>query len=83
MAMHPWAFYLEQHGFDPEAHPALVAWRSRIAARPAVIRAQQRIAESFHARIGATMEKATRADFERFYGIEAGMPEARLARVPD
>lgn len=83
MAMHPWAFYLEQHGFDPADHPALVAWRSRIAERPAVIRAQERIARDFHARIGATMDKASRADFERFYGIEAGMPPAKLARAPD
>ncbi len=83
LAMHPWAFYLEQHQFDPADHPALVAWRSKIAARPAVIRAQERIADSFHARIGATMEKASRADFERFYGIEAGMPPASLARPPD
>ena len=83
MAMHPWAFYLEQHQFDPAAHPALIAWRSRIAERPAVIRAQSRIAEAFHARIGATMEKATRDDFERFYGIEPGMPPAKLARFSD
>ena len=83
MAMHPWAFYLEQHQFDPAAHPALVEWRNRIAERPAVIRAQHRIAEAFHARIGATMEKATRDDFERFYGIEAGMPPTKLARFSD
>ena len=83
MAMHPWAFYLEQHHFDPADHPALVAWRSRIAERPAVIRAQERIAQGFHAKIGATMERASRADFERFYGIEPGMPPARLAGVPD
>lgn len=83
MAMHPWAFYLEQHGFDPAEHPALVAWRSRIAERPAVQRAQHRIAEAFHARIGATMERASRADFERFYGIGPDMPPARLARAPD
>jgi GST-like protein len=83
MAMHPWAFYLEQHGFDPADHPALVAWRSRIAERPAVISAQERIAESFHAKIGATMERATRADLERFYGIEADMPTPKLARAPD
>ncbi len=83
MAMHPWAFYLEQHGFDPADHPALVAWRSRIAERPAVIRAQERIAESFHAKIGATMERATRADLERFYGIDPDMPAPKLARAPD
>jgi len=83
MAMHPWAFYLEQHGFDPAEHPALVAWRTRIAERPAVIRAQERIAQAFHAKIGETMAKASRADFERFYGIEPGMPLAQLARVPE
>jgi GST-like protein len=83
MAMHPWAFYLEQHGFDPQDHPALTRWRSRIAERPAVVRAQERIAQGFHARFGETMAKATRADYERFFGIEPGMPPARLARAPD
>ncbi|MCB2064390.1 MAG: glutathione S-transferase family protein [Novosphingobium sp.] len=83
MAMHPWAFYLEQHQFDPADHPAMVAWRTRIAERPAVQRAQARIAEAFHAKIGASMEKASREDYERFYGIDEGMPPAKLARVPD
>jgi GST-like protein len=81
MAMHPWAAYLEQHGFAPEAYPSLVAWRERIAARPAVVRAHQRIAEGFHAKIGATMERATRQDYEAFYGIAPGMPPAKLARI--
>lgn len=83
MAMHPWAFYLEQHQFDPAEYPALVAWRSRIAERPAVQRAQERIAQDFHARIGATMEQASRADYERFFGIDPDMPQPKLARVPD
>lgn len=83
MAMHPWAFYLERHEFDPADHPALVAWRTRIAERPAVQRAQARVAEDFSARMGATMEKASRSDYERFYGIEQGMPPAKLARLPE
>ncbi len=81
MAMQPWALYLEQHGFDPAAHPALVAWRSRIAERPAVIRAQERIAQGFHAHVPEAMGKASREDFERFYGITPGMPPVRLARM--
>lgn len=48
-----------------------------------MIRAQERIARDFHARIGATMDKASRVDFERFDGIEAGMPPAKVARAPD
>lgn len=83
MAMQPWAMYLEQHTFDPAAHPALVSWRSKIAQRPAVIRAQERIAEAFHAKIGASMARATREDFEQFYGIAPGMPPAKLARMGD
>lgn len=83
MAMQPWAAYLEQHGFDPAAHPALVAWRARIAERPAVIRAHERIAEAFHARVPEAFAKATRTDFERFYGIEPDMPPVRLARLDD
>lgn len=83
MAMHPWSYYLERHQFDPAEHPALVAWRSRIAERPAVVRAQERIAKDFSARMAATMDSASRADVERFYGIDETMPEAKLARVPD
>ena len=81
MAMHPWAFYLEMHGFDPQAHPALIAWRDRIAERPAVKRAQQRIGESFHAQVGESMARATRPDFERFYGITDAVPKVKLARI--
>lgn len=81
MAMHPWSFYLKAHGFDAEAHPALAEWRARIAARPAAQRAQERIAESFHSQVGEAMKKATRPDFERFYGIGGGMPKVRLAQI--
>ena len=81
MAMHPWAFYLEQHGFDPGEHPALVAWRTRIAQRPAVIRAQERIAQGFHSQVGESMARATREDFERFYGITGAVPKVKLARM--
>ena len=81
MAMHPWAFYLEKHGFDPQAHPALVAWRTRIAERPAVARAQERIAQDFHARVGESMARATRQDYERFYGITGAVPKVPLARI--
>ncbi|MCB2047749.1 MAG: glutathione S-transferase family protein [Novosphingobium sp.] len=83
MAMHPWAFYLEQHQFDPADHPALVAWRSRIAERPAVQRAQERVAEAFHARIGDTIAKATREDYARFYGFPGDLPDVQLARFDD
>ncbi len=81
MAMQPWATYLEQHRFDPAAHPALVAWRTRIAERPAVIRAQARIAQDFHARMPEAIGKASRADFERFFGITPDMPPVRLTRL--
>jgi GST-like protein len=81
MAMHPWAFYLEQHGFDPGEHPALVEWRDRIAQRPAVIRAQARIAQGFHAQVGESIARATRDDYERFYGITGAVPKVKLARM--
>ena len=80
IATWPWATYLEQHGFDPAAHPALVRWRDRIAARPAVIRAAERIAEILPV-AGETRRAATAADLDRFFGRTADMPATDYSAV--
>lgn len=60
IATWPWATYLEDHGLDPQAHPALIRWRDRIAARPAVARMLERTQAAFAApAAGATATTAT------------------------
>jgi GSH-dependent disulfide-bond oxidoreductase len=81
MAMQPWANYLEWHGFDPEAHPALVEWRSRIAARPAHQRAQQRIAADFTPEAERTRKAASKRDLDRFFGRTDTVPDADFSMV--
>ncbi len=81
MAMHPWSYYLEAHGFDPAAHPALVRWRERIAARPAVQRAQARSHEDFSEVANRTRKAATREDLDRFFGRTEQVPAADFTAV--
>jgi len=83
MAMQPWANYLEWHGFDPEAHPALVEWRSRILARPAVQRAHQRIASDFNPEAERTRKAASGEDLDRFFGRTEKVPEADFSMVKE
>ncbi|MDG2002058.1 MAG: glutathione S-transferase family protein [Novosphingobium sp.] len=81
MAMQPWANYLEFHGFDPAAHPALVEWRGRIAERPATQRAQQRIAADFNPEAERTRKASTGEDLDRFFGRTETVPEADFSMV--
>lgn len=81
MAMQPWAYYLELHGFDPQAHPALVEWRTRIAARPAVQAAQARIARDFNPEAERTRKAATEEDLDRFFGRTGDVPQADFSMV--
>jgi len=83
MAMQPWANYLEWHGFDPEAHPALVEWRSRILARPAVQRANQRIASDLNPEAERTRKAASGEDLDRFFGRTEKVPEADFSMVKE
>jgi GST-like protein len=76
IAAYPWARYLEQHGFDPAAHPALLRWRTAIDARPAVARAADRMDAAFTAASNETRRAATKADLDRFFGRTAQMPDA-------
>lgn len=76
MAVHPWATYLEPHGFSAADHPALVAWRDRIFARPAVQRQAARFAESFSEASAAGRARATPLDVDRFFGRTEKVPAA-------
>ena len=83
MASQPWAYYLERHGFDAAAHPALVEWRERIAARPAVVRALARADEAFTAAAERTRKAATDADLDRFFGRTDQVPQTDYSIVRD
>ncbi|MBW8786092.1 MAG: glutathione S-transferase N-terminal domain-containing protein [Novosphingobium sp.] len=67
MAIHPWAHYLERHGFDPAAHPALLRWRSTIDARPGTERCNARFAAAFDQASSETRDAATIEDVDRFF----------------
>lgn len=81
MAMQPWAYYLERHGFAAEAHPALVEWRTRIAARPAVQRAVARASEAFDDAATRTRKAASAQDLDRFFNRTEQVPETDYSAV--
>ena len=83
MAMQPWANYLEWHGFDPEAHPALVEWRTRILDRPATQRALARVAADFNPEAERTRKASTSEDLDRFFGRTEKVPEADFSMVKE
>ena len=81
MAMAPWANYLEPHGFDPEAYPNLVRWRSAVFARPAVQRALARSHEGFTELAERTRKAATAQDLDAFFGRTDAVPAADFSNV--
>jgi GST-like protein len=81
IATYPWSLYLERHGFDPAAHPALLRWRDTITARPAVARSAARFNEAFTAMSTSTRRAATDADLDRFFGRTEDMPAADFSAV--
>lgn len=83
MATQPWAFYLERHGFAAGEHPALVAWRTRIAQRPAARRAQARMDEAFTAIAERTRKAASDADLDRFFSRSERVPPTDFSIVRD
>lgn len=74
VATQPWAYYLERHGFDPRAHPHLVEWRERIAARPAVQRANARADDAFNDAATRSRKAASDADLDRFFNRTDAVP---------
>jgi GST-like protein len=81
IASYPWMSYLERHGFDPARYPALLRWRERIASRPAVLRADERIDASFTRVATETRRSATPEDLDRFFGRTQDMPPADYSSV--
>lgn len=81
VATYPWAHYLERHGFDPAAYPALLRWRSVIDARPATVRAGERMDAAFNALATETRLAATKYDLDRFFGRTDEMPEVDYSSV--
>lgn len=81
IATHPWAHYLEQHGFDPQAHPALIRWRQAIDARPAISAARDRMGGQFLDAVNSARTSATKTDLDRFFGRTETMPDADFSIV--
>jgi GST-like protein len=81
MATQPWAYYIERHGFDPADYPALVEWRTRIEARPAVQRALARAQEAFDEVANRTRKGASAEDLDKFFGRTATVPETDYSAV--
>lgn len=81
MATQPWAYYVERHGFDPAAYPALVEWRERIAARPAVQRALARADEAFTDVANRTRKAASAEDLDKFFGRTETVPVTDYSAV--
>jgi GST-like protein len=81
IATHPWAFYLEIHGFDPAAHPNLIRWRSAIDARPAVVRAAERFVKTLGPADGESFGNATDAQLDKFYMRDPNGPALDYKRM--
>jgi GST-like protein len=81
MAIYPWAFYLEQHGFNPAAHPALIRWRDTIAGREAVKRCWSRFAAAFNQASAEARRTATAETLDRFFGRDPGSPPADYSSI--
>jgi len=81
IATFPWACYLERHEFAADEYPALIAWRDRIAARPAVIAAQQRVAQEWGGQSIVARREATGDDLDRFFGRSEDVPPADYSSV--
>jgi GST-like protein len=78
MATYPWARYRHRHGMDEAEFPRLAAWEARIAARPAVIRADAAI-ERFAALDREDRRSASPDERARFLGLHIAAPDAASA----
>lgn len=81
IAIHPWAHYLEQHGFAAPEYPALVRWRDAIDLRPAVIRVAQVWAGRFGDIAHASRRAATPEALDLFFGRTQGVPPVDYSLV--
>jgi len=74
MATHPWAHYLERHGFDSADFPALLRWRTAIDDRPATRRAKARVENEFLEKSNRSRQAATADDIDRFFNRTDEVP---------
>jgi GST-like protein len=81
IAIYPWSLYLEPHGFDPAAHPALIRWRDEIGRRDAVKRCWSRFAAAFNAASAESRRTATAENLDRFFGRDPGSPPADYSSI--
>ena len=81
IATYPWAHYLERHGLDSAAYPALLRWRNVIDGRPATTRAGERMDAAFNEVATETRLAATKYDLDRFFGRTEEMPDADYSSV--
>src|SRR5260221_10360928 len=77
IATYPWALYVTRHGFDWAGLPRLAEWCERIAARPAVSRADAVMIEVAEAHADASLNDRP-ADLDRFFWLDQGGPPSDL-----
>jgi GST-like protein len=78
VATYPWARYLRRHGMTDEECPSLVAWKARLAERPAVVRAATVMSEMGRLDARDRVE-ATAEDFRRYFWLHFPAPSADAA----
>jgi GSH-dependent disulfide-bond oxidoreductase len=81
IAAYPWSLYLEQHGFDPAAHPALIRWRDLIGTREAVKRSWERFAVAFDRESQETRRAATPEQLDAFFNRDPDVPAVDYSSV--
>jgi GST-like protein len=77
----PWAEYCERHGYTWDSFPAMARWRDKLAARPAVERAKERVFGAFIPAAAETLKTASDGDLDRFFGRTEGMPKQNFSAV--
>jgi GST-like protein len=81
MAIYPWSLYLEQHGFSPADHPALMRWRDVMGAREPVKRSWDRFAAAFDRETQETRSAATTAQLDAFFNRDPQCPAVDYSAV--
>jgi GST-like protein len=81
IAIFPWSLYLEQHGFDPAAHPELIRWRNTIGTRAAVQRSKERFSAAFDRESTDTRRAATPEQLDAFFRREPDAPTVDFSCV--
>ncbi len=81
IATYPWSLYLEQHGFNPDDHPALMNWRNVIGERHAVKNSSKRFDEAFNTISTESRRSAKPEQLDKFFGREENSPQADFSAL--